>query len=147
MNFSDLTGRNPGAATMAGAGISVGATTGSGVTIGTIVGGVAAGISTAVVAIGFVLAFPDTVGEGSDVIPLPVYPDEEELLDETLIPPLVVPGIGNYCPVPQPLQYSEHTKGKRKSAKEKHQKGHARKKKDRPGGEKGDARRPYRGKS
>lgn len=38
---------------------------------------------------------------------------------------------------------AEHTKNKRPSTKEKHQKGQARKSKDK-GGEKGDARRPYR---
>jgi len=38
----------------------------------------------------------------------------------------------------------EHTKRARPSTKEKHEKGRAREKRDRPGGEKGDERRPYR---
>jgi hypothetical protein len=37
----------------------------------------------------------------------------------------------------------EHTKGVRPSTRGKHQKGQARKKRDRKGGEKGDKRRPY----
>ena len=40
--------------------------------------------------------------------------------------------------------YKEHTKNARKSTKNKHQKGQARKGKDMFRGEKGDARRPYR---
>jgi len=38
----------------------------------------------------------------------------------------------------------EHTKGKRKSTKGKHEKGRKRNNQDSPGGEKGDKRRPYR---
>jgi hypothetical protein len=38
----------------------------------------------------------------------------------------------------------EHTSGIRPSTREKHQKGQKRKKKDKPGGEKGDKRRPFK---
>jgi RHS repeat-associated protein len=74
----------------------------------------------------------------------PVLPNDPSL---PIIPVIEIPGIGSACPI-DPLIFSEeHTKGARKSTKDKHDKGETRKKKDRPGGEKGDARRPYRGKS
>ena len=40
--------------------------------------------------------------------------------------------------------FSEHTKNKRPSTKGKHQKGQSQRQREQPGGEKGDARRPYR---
>ena len=43
-----------------------------------------------------------------------------------------------------PFSYKEHRKNRRKSNKDKHQKGKGRTKKDRPGGEKGDERRTRR---
>ncbi|MFZ0660100.1 MAG: hypothetical protein WAM05_15350 [Candidatus Binataceae bacterium] len=42
---------------------------------------------------------------------------------------------------------NEHTKNRRPSSQEKHEQGQKRKKMDRPGGEKGDKRRPYRQRS
>lgn len=54
----------------------------------------------------------------------------------------------NTTPEPDPSQQeergAEHTSGARPSTKGKHQKGRKRKKEDRPGGEKGDQRRPFR---
>jgi len=57
----------------------------------------------------------------------------------------------NICPLvffsKPPKDRPEHTKGARPSTKDKHEKGRRRvKKMDRPGGEKGDERRPFRNK-
>jgi uncharacterized protein RhaS with RHS repeats len=65
-----------------------------------------------------ILLLPDDVGAGSDIIPIP---DSDTETDITIPPSIVLPGVGNSCPV-DPYRYEEHRKNKQKKNWDKHTK-------------------------
>jgi len=87
--------------------------------------GIGLGLGTVAGAITGVTIFPDSAGEGSDIIPLPdTYPDtllpEDDTVPDILLPPYIDIDTEIACPV-DPLQYSPHKK-KRPSTYDKHTK-------------------------